>query len=108
MKTKLMLVVFFMAALYAVPCLAFSVEETAVIYKLYKAGGGTIRNKDGSSIGKVDSSGTIRDKNGSSIGKVDADGTIRDKNGSSIGKVDSSGTIRNKDGSSTGSIHPGR
>jgi hypothetical protein len=48
---------------------------------------GTIRNANGSSIGKVDSNGTVRNGNGSSIGKVESDGTVRNGNGSSIGKV---------------------
>ncbi len=63
----------------------------------------TVRNRSGSSIGRIDSNGTIRDASGSTIGRFDS-GTVRGASGSSIGRVDSNGTIRNRSGSTIGRV----
>jgi hypothetical protein len=64
---------------------------------------GTFRDRSGSSVGRF-GQGTVRDRSGSSIGRVDGDGTVRDRSGSSIGRVEGDGTLRDRSGSSTGRI----
>ena len=63
----------------------------------------TVRNKTGSSIGRIDANGTIRNASGTAIGRFEK-GVVRNKTGASIGRVDSNGTIRNRSGASIGRV----
>ena len=51
----------------------------------------TVRDRSGSSVGRIDPDGTVRDRSGSTLGKVERDGTVRDRSGSTLG---SGGTTR--------------
>ena len=82
----------------------------------------TVRNKSGSSIGRIDGDGTfrsrngatigrfrsgiVRNKSGTTIGRVDANGAVRDRSGATIGRVDDNGTLRNASGTQVGRIDP--
>ena len=65
---------------------------------------GTISDKGGGSIGRVDKNLTIRSEGGSRLGKVDEDGTICGSGGGSIGRIYGDGTIRNESGDRVGKI----
>lgn len=65
---------------------------------------GTIRDRNNSTMGSFSSDGTIRDRNNSTVGRIDSNGTLRDRNNSTIGRVDSDGTVRDRNNSTMGRI----
>ena len=62
----------------------------------------TIRDKNNSTIARIDSDGTVRNSNNSYIGKIESDGTVRNRNNSYVGKVYQDGTVRNSNNSTIG------
>lgn len=63
---------------------------------------GTFRNASGSRVGSAESDGTVRNGSGSRVATVEKDGTVRNSSGSRIGSIENDGTVRNSSGSRIG------
>jgi len=57
---------------------------------------GTMRDRSGRAIGKIDRDGTIRDDCNREIGRFESDGIIRDECNREIGRIESDGVFRDE------------
>ena len=62
----------------------------------------TIRDKNNSTIARIDSDGTVRNSSNSTIAHINSNGDIRDSSNRLLGTVSSDGTVRNSNNSTIG------